>query len=781
MSAKKRLLLAQDCSGSTSGNDKYFDAVSFLYFSSKQNYTDILLWSNLSMYITSEKYEQLLQSRKGKGTTNPHVIIQWMIENNFQGDVVLITDGQIPVKSVQHLDQVLAESVGKFKITHIKCVLIQTITSKIDTTVIAPFIRRYPNEVILYGREDSPIKVTTGSQTQEELIQTLQSINTIQQFQDKSSSIFTNVVTKMMGKPINIEIRDEILKLQKRLMFQLRIPPPNFFIKDLLDAFQNHDQKKMIELSEELNRAYISENQNITWPSLIFHLLRMTSGSLNNVYSIHALGTAFQADRIRRADVIEHFEAAEAESTSGEADFICPITYEEESDVVLLIKKPKLPILWGLEKDFANIVITCPFSGFNSIEFTNLLIQNIDQPISLTSMKGAHDSGHPIVKSPLTRSPILGGLCLGAADDHVKATNWVLSRLMSGGKNVGIMDQWFALIWYLVEKNRIPYLNPILPKIRQHMIYRLQKHLGTASLTKIPYLCQTSLPSGICYWFALHNYSQRLIKLDPLNIFIYIQICELAGYEIEEDYKRKLMIQAAEKAIQKIGEDQLPNIYKLCYATIDKYPSIFVDGPVNMQNRNNVLKKLPITWADIPINILRIAVNHVLGGNAEEDIEDVNWGYGLNPYNMPHIQICPATFRPYLLVPPYLHSWKVVAHTAFKTDKQLINCHAQYIKYVLKYEKFPNDVELADFCFKSIVPKKNVTLPCQIEQFMDCVMKSYDEVIKEKTPAHFIKVTNKSLFIRNRSEIECRYHNSIGITVYIEKYQEFMNNKTHKK
>ena len=415
----------------------------------------------------------------------------------------------------------------------------------------------------------------------------------------------------------------------------------------------------------------------------------------------------------------------------------------------------------------------------HSINFTDQLIQNVDQPISLNSMKGAQDAGHPIKTSPLTRSPILGGLCLGAAEDHVKATNWVISRLMAGGKCVGNMDQWFALFWYLVENKHIQYLEPILPKIRQHMIYRLQKHFGTASLSFIPYICQTALPVGICCWFAMNIYSDRFLALTHQNVPVFIQMSELAGYEFKPEIKRKLLIDSAVKTVKVQGEEALPSIFKLCYATTDEYPNIIVDGPVNDHKRKEALKKLPIVFSDIPINILRIAINHVLGGTAEEDIEDVNWGYGLKPCVMPKIEICPATLRPYLLVPPSFIPWKKAATRAFHSDKQLINCHAQYINYVNKIKSFPTKQELADFCMKMIVPKKNFTLPVQIGQFMDCVVDTYNQIINQNkiTPLEFNDLTNKSLYIKQRARIELKFYQNQNARVTEDMYDCFTNNK----
>lgn len=109
----------------------------------------------------------------------------------------------------------------------------------------------------------------------------------------------------MMGKPCNVEICDEIMKLQQRLILELRPPPKDFDMTTFLQAFKNHNLEQMKQLSQNLNQLYLNQHKNITWLSFIFHLLRMANGSLNQVYSVHVLGTGFQADRIRRADAAE--------------------------------------------------------------------------------------------------------------------------------------------------------------------------------------------------------------------------------------------------------------------------------------------------------------------------------------------------------------------------------------------------------------------------------------------------------------------------------------------
>ena len=87
-----------------------------------------------------------------------------------------------------------------------------------------------------------------------------------------------------------------------------------------------------------------------------------------------------------------------------------------------------------------------PLSALRYPEFIEKLIECIDHPISLRSMKEAEEQGTPITLSPLTRALVFGGMCLGASDEHVSATNWAIAQLLADGKHLGHSDLWFALI-----------------------------------------------------------------------------------------------------------------------------------------------------------------------------------------------------------------------------------------------------------------------------------------------------------------------------------------------
>ena len=85
----------------------------------------------------------------------------------------------------------------------------------------------------------------------------------------------------------------------------------------------------------------------------------------------------------------------------------------------------------------------------------------IDHAISLKQIREAEKSGHPLEVSPMTRKKIIGILPLGESKEHVKAADWTLMQLISGGKNLGDRNLWFSIIWLLVKRKQYPYLNDV--------------------------------------------------------------------------------------------------------------------------------------------------------------------------------------------------------------------------------------------------------------------------------------------------------------------------------
>jgi len=63
------------------------------------------------------------------------------------------------------------------------------------------------------------------------------------------------------------------------------------------------------------------------------------------------------------------------------------------------------------------------------------------------------------IRSPLTNSPVIrGGICLGCTEPHAKATDWAIREMVSYGKHLGNVEQWYIAIYLILSKAKLPHL-----------------------------------------------------------------------------------------------------------------------------------------------------------------------------------------------------------------------------------------------------------------------------------------------------------------------------------
>jgi len=766
MDSADQILVAHDFSGSTSGSTIYHGTVKGL-IKDLGDYK-VLLWDTVAEECDKKRFDEILNTRKGRGGTNPLSVAQYVFRVHFRGVLYLITDGQIPLDSVTELDNFLDKN--ELRISKVVAHLIQTSSEKIDVTVIAPFVRRYPHEVILHQKgEEAPKMVVQGNTDITSFLDKLRAIQTIPEFEAEFDSIFSDVLAKMMGASNNIKIHDEILQLQKRLLIDMKRVPNDFDYQGMIESFEKKDIGNMINSCKNLNELAEASAAKLTWPPKIYRLLAMTSGSLGSVFSISALGSSFNADRVRRADVVQSFETTSADNIDDVSSptFLCPISYEEEKDIVLLIKNPDQPILAGLEKDTINSILTSPLNALRYPEFIKTLISIIDHPISLRSLKDAEESGYSMEKSPVTRAPILGGLVLGPSEDHCKATNWTIAKLLSGGKATGNPDQWFELIWYLVETGKIPYLNEILPHIRAHMLFRCKSHCGTASLTNIPYACIYRVPVGIAAWFTLcFPLYQRndidILSCNSIGVSVLIKMVELCEYPLPDKIKEYALAHTMDERVKfmfrKNNRSILDNLIPIAYncvkindpSVLDKYRTLIhfipeyipIDGEPDPVQREKFLKKLPYGFGDVPIEVVKLVINKFLVKGHEatisfaefsglKPIPAFNWIYGNNEYKDLRIELCPLTARPYSIVPATMKSWQEEATHTFGDYTMNISAHSLFARFFKEFRVIPSFDEFLAYVYVRTISAEKPTLPYPICSFVNCVLTGYQELVAQ--------------------------------------------------
>lgn len=59
--------------------------------------------------------------------------------------------------------------------------------------------------------------------------------------------------------------------------------------------------------------------------------------------------------------------------------------------------------------------------------------------------------GKDLSKNPFTQNRLLGGIPLGTHKSHVEVGNYTIAKLISGGKILGNLNMYYAVIWCLIN------------------------------------------------------------------------------------------------------------------------------------------------------------------------------------------------------------------------------------------------------------------------------------------------------------------------------------------
>ena len=66
-----------------------------------------------------------------------------------------------------------------------------------------------------------------------------------------------------------------------------------------------------------------------------------------------------------------------------------------------------------------------------------------------------------LLKNPFTQNRLIGAIPLGTHPSHIEVGNYTLARLLTGGKILGNLNLYYAVVWYLINEGEIEYLKPI--------------------------------------------------------------------------------------------------------------------------------------------------------------------------------------------------------------------------------------------------------------------------------------------------------------------------------
>jgi hypothetical protein len=146
MDLSNDVLIAMDCSGSTGGSFFYHglcEKIISKIFENDINIT-ILFWDTSATIKTRKSQKEWNEKKSGGGGTSPYCVADYIKKNNFHGDLVFITDGQ--VNDVDTTSKLLIN----WNFTNVYCHLIDT-GGIINMSCTCAFTRSSPHTITLYN------------------------------------------------------------------------------------------------------------------------------------------------------------------------------------------------------------------------------------------------------------------------------------------------------------------------------------------------------------------------------------------------------------------------------------------------------------------------------------------------------------------------------------------------------------------------------------------------------------------------------------------------------
>jgi hypothetical protein len=470
----------------------------------------------------------------------------------------------------------LPSSDTAWRFTSARCLIINT-GSAPNMSVILPFVRGIEHEVQVFDRRGKVVESYSMGSGDLGIIERVPSIQSIEELESVLVPLERAVTIRTMGTSGDAEMREQLIALRSRLSAQIRetTTAANASKVEALaeslriglgggtGAITHPSLQTVRDLALDYYRSMVGnegESEATPWLRSLSRMIQATTGRLLTRFDTSIMTRT--ADRMREevarvdlqaltravtqmggsggdgGDAAAGVEATGEEAAEEEGDgfFECPISLSADEPVILAASGP--PLLSSLPPSDVTRLVTCPLFAVCVPKLREALVSCLDHPIGVTALKeiseGSGSLSSSRCRSPLTRREVIrgGGICLGATEDHIAATDWTIAALLNRGKRTGSPDLWLMVIWDLIKTEpRLEYLTPLLPKLEAQLRVRAGAKTGSAShhlslsLSTNPELLGVRGPIQLGLWVVEH---WPLIAYRPLSDPIHQRLPELS-------------------------------------------------------------------------------------------------------------------------------------------------------------------------------------------------------------------------------------------------------------
>lgn len=737
MSFVKQIVFALDCSGSTGNVGSYWNYVKLILDENQSKITKYILWDDNVKVVSLSEIKRWIESRKGRGGTEPQNIISHL---NDGDDLILITDGQINARDVQSVNESMLSKKLNSCDAHI-------IAINPDVSVVCPFTRGIKSTVKTYG--DRVLTLTSLTKTDLWIVNQFDSL-TLDEFISKYETIRQVLLNKMIGvTKLDKELHDSLVAMKARLYRE--------FIKTISNSFDIHTPlsegryEDAKNVSKTMIQEYYGNNPIKEFSSKFDTLIGIVSGKTD--FSVNQFN-AIKTNTFSTAQTVDQ-EDPEVLLDSDVKKMECPIMMEDDAPVIPILLG--LPVLYGEDKKVIDQIMKNPLSILSFSGIVDKIKIRLSQSIGLFSYCQIYKTTKI---HPMSRQDMSGCIPLGSNKEYVNEASNAIMHLFTGGKILGNIDLYYAVLYFIIRD--IPYLENVRDHIREQMMYRMNNHLTSASLSGIADYVGTKILFKEAIWFVLTSgslYTDNSVIPIRQHAFVFHSLLELNimnSYPISEvdlTYCRLtiLILSMLQKCKRDPHfKDKIRAQYQQHIIINDTY--VFLDSPFDMISSEERVK---LNYAvslvvDPSKSASSISVSDI-PNTVVLPIENDTWNFGSEYKHYPCF-ISEKTCRP-LYNLPTANTWEDSYKEFYKSHK-LLSMNKYFGNYVCENKKYPSISEFILYIWKRETGKGETSLPSFIERSCENIIFDYRKIIKEVSVEEFADRFNRSVSRIDRIEME---------------------------
>lgn len=783
---KDSYALFVDNSGSVGGSLNYWGTVDRIITTYAKDISHYYLWNSNCGLVTLKDMEKSIATKQGTGGTSPEFVATEIVNKRFK-NIILVTDGEVGDHSVKTCDETFDKAAkNEFKIHKSICYIISSGSGQVNMSVTCPFSRSFDSQVFT-KRKDEELKALVQYTAEDyKILDTLEEI-TMENFEAKYDMIEGLIIALNMGKEGNIPLKNQLVSMKNRLVKELAKSKSkeDDYSTQIRAHLEEKNFKGAIEVAALMSKAYFSDDMTTDLEKKISHLINLC-GDLRGKYDIgqiksNKMATAMVA---KSGELDKTVEIQDLSKTPIE----CPIILDEDVPQILIDECE--PFLLGVEKNIVDDIAACPLRILNYPEIKAKFKAAIS---TYTGTKYCDK----LLKNPFTQNRLLGAIPLGTHKSHVTVGNYTIAKLVSGGKILGNLNMYYAVIWYLISEGEIEYLNPIKENATEHLLYRLRNSQTFAGMCGLSQFVTTLVSTDVAVWYCVNSgYLNQPTDRDTFRFHFYniepmIKMVRALGYPIDDGlkghlYRTKALLNLLSKfkklstnekksfkllfkgLYQKgffIDSTKVSERFKECEVCTDFIP---VDGEATEEQIKLIRERLPkycngltneeIYHISTLLDAQKSASDIFLDYNIQVPAlpkAQVNWCYGVNQEDKSYVEFNPKTLRPFYRVKG--EKWDECAKKTFNVaDINELFKGCKYIEnYVIKYEKLPEVIELILFYYNRYVEAgKKETLPYLTEYWTAELAGKFNKAAEGKTVQEVLKIVELTRPIDKRIQIE---------------------------